>query len=129
MGLLYPPPLLVPPYLPSINATAGASCNNTCTSEPPVRQRETGEEQARGDRGGWMLREKKRRTWKAGGEGREKTIKMVVGWRDAPCASAGHVSAAWQAERTEGGGRSDCQWPNRSQDASAAVITHRHGDW
>lgn len=28
-----PPIVFVPPYLPSINATAGVSCNNTCTSE------------------------------------------------------------------------------------------------
>lgn len=60
---------------------------------------------------------------------REKTIKMVVGWRDEPCASAGHVSAACQAERSEGGGRSDCHQPDHSQDASAAVVPHRHGDW
>lgn len=28
-----PPGVFVPPYLRSINATAGVSCNNTCTSE------------------------------------------------------------------------------------------------
>lgn len=71
MGLLYPPPLLVPPYLPSINATAGASCNNTCTSEPPARERETGEERAvEGEPGGWRLRRTRMRRW---GRGERKT--------------------------------------------------------
>lgn len=35
-GHALPPVVFVPPYLPSINATAGVSCNNTCTSELPA---------------------------------------------------------------------------------------------
>lgn len=101
MGLLYPPSLLVPPYLPSINATAGASCNNTCTSEPPARERETGEERAVEGETGGMEADGRTRTRRWGREEEKKTIKMVAGWRDEPCASAGHVSAACQ--RVEGG--------------------------
>lgn len=39
-GHALPPVVFVPPYLPSINATAGVSCNNTCTSELSAWERE-----------------------------------------------------------------------------------------
>lgn len=83
MGLLYPPPLLVPPYLPSINATAGASCNNTCTSEPPARQRETAEGDGRGAGEGGpgrMDAEGKKEKDVEGGSGRERKKQLKRWW-------------------------------------------------
>lgn len=85
MGLLYPPPLLVPPYLPSINATAGASCNNTCTSEPPARERETGERGAGGrGRTGEMRAEENKNMEVGERRKKNKTIKTAMGWCDGP---------------------------------------------
>lgn len=67
-GHALPPVVFVPPYLPSINATAGVSCNNTCTSELPAWERER--ESRRGSRG-WRLRLGRKRRM-SGGEGEEK---------------------------------------------------------
>lgn len=97
-GHALPPVVFVPPYLPSINATAGVSCNNTCTSELPAwerqRERRGSRESRRGSRG-WRLRlERKRRT--RGGEGEKKTIKNCGGMPWWACVGsamwASHVS-------------------------------------
>lgn len=56
-GHALPPVVFVPPYLPSINATAGVSCNNTCTSEPSAWERERrGRRENRGGNRGRRLR-------------------------------------------------------------------------
>lgn len=56
-GHALPPVVFVPPYLPSINATAGVSCNNTCTSELSAWERERiGRQENRGGNRGRRLR-------------------------------------------------------------------------
>lgn len=59
-GHALPPVVFVPPYLPSINATAGVSCNNTCTSELSAWERERkGRQENRGGNRGRRLRLRK----------------------------------------------------------------------
>lgn len=68
-GHALPPVALVPPYLPSINATAGVSCNNTCTSELSTRERERrGRRENRGRNTGRRLRLGRKDKMRKGGK-------------------------------------------------------------
>ena len=132
-----PPIVFVPPYLPSINATAGVSCNNTCTSELSAWERERRGRQENRGREQREEAEKKRRR-------REKQLKLGWGCHDRP-ALCGHVNVACQLN---GAARGWCDWwlvecmlslsiivaehnqtgASRTEDALTAVIIHRHGD-
>lgn len=103
-GHALPPVVFVPPYLPSINATAGVSCNNTCTSEPSAWERERrGRWENRGGNRGMRLRLGRNE------EGRGETIKTGLGCHDCPVL-CGHVNVACQLKTEQRGNEHGGGW-------------------